>query len=213
MDRTLSDSWTGFTKFTLLSDKPQPGYTWFGERPTKIQATARPGYLWPEISIGMSEAAKKKEKQGWTVEKPKLDNVRKLRGFFSDPEDGEYKETIKNARKRLKVPVEAAVHRVMKTRKRAKKLRETVAGENTNFMESHETRWKRLESTLPRNHQDHIAEKRFNSITHYKLVHKLFPCLSDENSRCKSRSGQGMEEVRDNPSMATGENQEQEGGH
>ena len=35
-------------------------------------------------------------------EKPKLDNARKLRGiYFIDPEDKEFKETIKNARKKL----------------------------------------------------------------------------------------------------------------
>ena len=61
-DRTLSDVWTGFTKFTLLSEKP-PGYMWSGGRLTKIQATTRLDYLWPEVWIGMSKTAKKQEKQ------------------------------------------------------------------------------------------------------------------------------------------------------
>ena len=30
-DRELSDAWTGFTKFTILSEKPADGYTWSGE--------------------------------------------------------------------------------------------------------------------------------------------------------------------------------------
>ena len=30
-------------------------------------------------------------------------------------------------------------------------------------------------STLPRNHDDRIAEKGFNSLTHYNVVHKKFP--------------------------------------
>ena len=34
---------------------------------------------------------------------------------------------------------------------------------------------RRLESTLPRNHEDHIAEKGFNSLRHYSLVHKFIP--------------------------------------
>ena len=50
-------------------------------RLAKIQATARPDYLWPEIWSGRSKAAKKKEKQEWAVEKPKLDNARKLKGI------------------------------------------------------------------------------------------------------------------------------------
>ena len=59
------------------------------ERRTKIQATARPDYLWPEIRSGVSKAAQKKEKEEWAMEKPKLDNARRLRGIdFIDPEDG-----------------------------------------------------------------------------------------------------------------------------
>ena len=38
------------------------------------------------------------EKEKWAMEKPKLDNARRLRGiYFIDPEDKEFKETIKNA--------------------------------------------------------------------------------------------------------------------
>ena len=33
--RDLSDSWTGFTQFTLLSEKPPEGYMWSGWRLTK----------------------------------------------------------------------------------------------------------------------------------------------------------------------------------
>ena len=41
-----------------------------------------------------------KKKQKWTIEKPKLDNAGKLRGiYFIDPEDAEFKETMKNAQK------------------------------------------------------------------------------------------------------------------
>ena len=48
----------------------------------------------------MSNAAERKEKQKWAIEKPKLDNARKLRGiYFIDPTDADFKETIKNARK------------------------------------------------------------------------------------------------------------------
>ena len=30
-NRNLSDSWKGFTKFTLLKEKPPKGYNWSGE--------------------------------------------------------------------------------------------------------------------------------------------------------------------------------------
>ena len=33
----------------------------------------------------------------------------------------------------------------------------------------------RVESTLPRNHEDHIADKGYNSMLHHDLVHKFIP--------------------------------------
>ena len=47
--RDLSDSWTGFTQFTLLEEKPPDGYMWSGARLTRRQATSRPDHLWPEL--------------------------------------------------------------------------------------------------------------------------------------------------------------------
>ena len=79
--------------------------------------------------------------------------------------------TIKNASKKLEILME---------------LRETVANGDTHphkktayacIVEAHESIRKRLESTLPRNHDDHIAEKGSNSLTHYNLVHKCIPML------------------------------------
>ena len=58
----------------------------------------------------MGKNAKLKEKQKWSHEKLHLDNARKLRGiYFIDPEDKEFKETIKNARKKLETPVAPAM--------------------------------------------------------------------------------------------------------
>ena len=47
--RDLSDSWTGFTRFTLLEEKPPEGFVWSGARLTRKQLTSRPDYLWPEL--------------------------------------------------------------------------------------------------------------------------------------------------------------------
>ena len=47
--RDLSDSWTGFTQFTLLEEKPPDGYMWSGRTLTRKQLTSSPEYLWPEI--------------------------------------------------------------------------------------------------------------------------------------------------------------------
>ena len=58
----------------------------------------------------MSDAAKKKAKQRWAIEKPKLDNARQLRGiFFIEPNDEEFKLTMKAARRKWEVPMPAAM--------------------------------------------------------------------------------------------------------
>ena len=108
--RDLCDPWTGFTRFTPLEEKPPDGYTWSGERLTRKQLTSRPDHLWPELWKSMGKHAKLKEKQKWSKEKLHLENARKLRGIYIiDPEDTEFEETIKNARKKLETSVALAL--------------------------------------------------------------------------------------------------------
>ena len=58
----------------------------------------------------MGKHAKLKEKQKWSEERIHLENARKLKGvYFIDPEDTEFKETIKNARKKLETSVALAM--------------------------------------------------------------------------------------------------------
>ena len=71
VDRRLSESWTGFTKFTLLNEKLPKGCMSSGGRLTQIQATTRPDYLWLGLCSGILKAAQKMEKQEWAIEKPK----------------------------------------------------------------------------------------------------------------------------------------------
>ena len=106
-DRELSDTWTGFTRFTVLNEKPPAGYTWSGKRLTRNETTSRPDTLWPE---DMCDASKRKEMQKCAVEKPKLDNARRLRGiYFIDPDDEEFKDIMKNAGRKLEIPMPAAM--------------------------------------------------------------------------------------------------------
>ena len=108
--RDLSDPWTGFTQFTLMEEKPPDRKMWSGEGLTRKQLTSRPDHLWPELCKSMEKHAKLKEKQKWSNEKLHLENARKLRGiYFIDPEDKEFKETIKNARKKLETSVAPAM--------------------------------------------------------------------------------------------------------
>ena len=58
----------------------------------------------------MGKNAKLKEKQEWSNEKLHLENARKLREiYFIDPEDKEFKETIKNAGKKLETSIAPAM--------------------------------------------------------------------------------------------------------
>ena len=64
----------------------------------------------PSMWKFVSDAAKKKSKQRWAIEKTKLDNARQLRGtFFIEPNDEEFKLTMKAARRKLEVPMPATM--------------------------------------------------------------------------------------------------------
>ena len=173
--RDLSDPWTGFTQFTLLDEKAPDGHTWSGERLTRKQLTSRPDHLWPELWKSMGKNAKLKEKQQWSEEKIHLDNARKLRGiYFIDPEDKEFKETIKNARKKLETSVAPAMPcKIMKNC--------GSGGSDKNktklacILEANESTRMRMGNSEPSNHEDHIAGKGDNSLQHYNLVHKFIP--------------------------------------
>ena len=170
--RDLSDPWTGFTQFTLLEEKPPDGYMWSWGRLTRKQLTSRPDHLWPELWKSMGKHAKLKEKQKWSEEKLHLENARKLRGiYFIDPEDTEFKETIKNARKKLETSVFPAMPcKIMKIvgvvhpRKLKRNLRVFWK-----LMNLRECVW------IPHHHEDHIAGKGDNSLQHFNLVHKFIP--------------------------------------
>ena len=83
---------------------------WSGRRLTRKQLTSRPDHLWPELWKSMGKHAKLKDKQKWSEEKLHLENARKLRGiYFIDPGVAEFKETIKNARKKLETSVAPAM--------------------------------------------------------------------------------------------------------
>ena len=152
---------------------------WSGERLTKRQATSRQDHLWPELWRGMARNAKLREKHKWAIEKPKLDNARRLRGiFFIDPEDKECKETIRNARRKLETPM--APNMPCKTCKKSKhgKTRSKTNDFKSKFaciLEASESTRMRMEETLPKDHEDHIAGKGHNSLQHYNVVHKFIP--------------------------------------
>ena len=96
--RDLSYSWTSFTQFTLLKEKPPDRYMWSRERLSQRQATSRPDHLWLENLEKYVEKLRDERIENWAIEKTKMENARTLRGiYFIEPEDEEFEETIGNA--------------------------------------------------------------------------------------------------------------------
>ena len=145
-------------------------------RLTKRQATSRPDHLSPELWTKLGRNAKLREKQKWSNEKLHLENARKLRGiYFIDLEDKEFKETIKNARKKLETLVAPAMPcKIMKKNcgsGGSNKIKTKLAC----ILEAGESTRLRLGDSLPNHHEDHIAGKGNNSLQHDNLVHKFIP--------------------------------------
>ena len=167
--RDLSYSWTGFTQLTLLEVKPPNGYMWSGERLTRKQLTSRPDFLWPELWKSMGKHAKLKEKQKWSQ-----DNARKLRGiYFIDPEDKKFKETTKNARKKLETPVAPAMPCKIMKKNCGSGASNEIRTRLACILEASESTRLRMGESLPNYHEDHIAGTGDNSLQHYNLVHKF----------------------------------------
>ena len=141
---------------------------WSEERLTRKQLTSRKT---------MGNNAKLKEKQKWSHGKLHLENARKFRViYFIDPEDKEFKETIKNTRKKLETSVAPAMPcKIMKncgsgaSNKNKTKL--------ACILEADESTRMRMGNSIPHHHEDHIAGRGDNSLQHYNLVHKFILCL------------------------------------
>ena len=98
-----------------------------------------------------------------------------LRGiYFIDPEDTEFKETIKNARKKLETSVAPAMPcKIMKNcgSDGSNKIKTKLAC----ILEADESTRMRMGNSIPHYHQYHIAGKGEKSLQHYNLVHKFIP--------------------------------------
>ena len=121
-----------------------------------------------------------KGKQNRASESPKLENARKLLGIdFIGPEDKEFTEIIKNARKKLEVPT-APVMPCKRTHSRHGATRSKNDDHKSKFaciLEKEESKRLRMQRIAPKIHEDHIAGKGSNSQHHYFLVHIFIPML------------------------------------
>ena len=122
----------------------------------------------------MGKNAKLKEKQKWSHEKLHLDNARKLQGiYFIDPEDKEFKETIKNSRKKLETSVAPAMLCKIMKKNCGSCGSNQIKTKLACILEADESTRLRMGESLPNHHEDHIAGKGNNLLQHRNLVHKF----------------------------------------
>ena len=89
-----------------------------------------------------------------------------------------FKEIIKNTRRKLETPMAPAMP--CKTCKKNKhgETRSKTTDFRSKFaciLEASESTRMRMEESLPKYHEDHIAGKGDNSLQHFNLVHKFIP--------------------------------------
>ena len=98
-NRSLSDSWKGFTKFTTSQRK----YVVREETNKKIKQLPDLRISCLNYGAACQQQLRKKGKVSyWAIEKPKLDNARRLRGiYFIDPDDQDYKSNSQKCKERI----------------------------------------------------------------------------------------------------------------
>ena len=177
-ERELSDAWTGFTRIVRLKGKATGRIHMVREETYKETKNLSSYDVWPDMWKFMSDAAKKKAKQRWAIEKPKLDNARLLRGiFFIEPEDVEFRHIIKNARRKLDIPMPAAMPCKIPIESGGETHR-NIGKRKTKYacvVDSDESTRSSPEGAGYKPHQDHTAAKGMNSLNHCSLVHKFIP--------------------------------------
>ena len=145
-------------------------------RLTRKQKTSRPDEVWPDMWKFMSDAAKKKAKQRWAIEKPKLDNARQLRGiYFSEPDDEEFKLTMKASRRKLEVPMPATM---------PCKIPIKSSGETHRNIGKRKTKYACVVDA------DESTDEFYDSLQSCSQIHS--DASSFKNSRCNGSSGERM---------------------
>ena len=171
-EKELSDAWTGFTRFIFLIERAHDRYTWSGWTQTRKETNSGPDNVKPDMWKHVSDAAKSKAKKKWAIEKPKFENARQMRGiFFIEPEDEEFEHTMKNACRKLEIPIPAAMPCKTPANGRRESFR-SVGKHKTKhacIVDADESIRIRLDCVPHRYHEDHIAAKGINSLNHYNF--------------------------------------------
>ena len=165
-----SDSWKGFTKFTLMKEKHPKGYMWSRKRLTKIQTTTRPENLWPEV---------------WEERKARMGN-REAKTFLCSMLLKDWEALTSSIRKmvNMKKPskTQGTVGRSNGGRVALQKWNKEALRVSGNWSEEwwfqQDSKDKACMHRGDLNRKiikDHIAGKGYNSMTRYNLVHEFMP--------------------------------------
>ena len=156
----------------------------------------------------MSDASKRREKQKCAIEKPKLDNARRLRGiFFIELDDEKFKRPMNSTRRKLEIPMPTAMPCRIQLHQHRKTCG-TVGQRKTKhscIAEADESSRIRMEGSQSKNHEDHISEKGVNSLNHYNLVHKFIPMLEAMKILEAKAAVENMRKIGEKTSMAADE--------
>ena len=163
----------------------------------------------------MSDAAKSKAKQRRAIEKPKLDDARQLRGiFFIEHEDEEFNRTKKTARRKLEIPMPAAMLCKTPTNCRGETCRNIRNNKTRDActVDADESMRISLEGAPHRYHEDHISAKGINSLSHHNRAKVYSHASSIDNTRCEGNSGKTMVKNGEDTGMTADESQKQKRG-
>ena len=188
----LSDAWTGFTRFVLLSEGPPDGFSWSATRLTRKQTTSRPDNMYGQIcgSVCPMQREAKRSKSGLS---------RNQSSIMPDKcvVSSSLNQKIKNSNTPRKTLVES-----WKFRCRQQCLVKTptnCSGETSRktkyacIVDADESMRIQLVGVPHRYHEDHTSAKGVNSLSQHNLVHKFNSMpQAFKNSRCKGSSGKRM---------------------
>ena len=117
--------------------------------------------------------------------------------YFIDPKGTEFKETIKNARKKFETSVAPA--------KGCKIMKNCGSGASNEIktklaciLEADESTRMRMGNSIPHHHEDHFAGKGENSSQHYNLVSQFIPMPQAMKNSCSESSGGRMGKIGEN---------------
>ena len=70
-ERTLSESWSGASRFRILNKSPFQGDSWVAGGLTKKQVTSRPEMIRPGVVSSLSKCAQQKQSSNEILKNPK----------------------------------------------------------------------------------------------------------------------------------------------